>query len=333
MTSYKIVTFGGGTGHYTLLRGLVEQNKPELITAIPSTWDDGGSSGRLRTEMGVLPQGDARQCLLALMTDDEQRQIAQQIFNDRFANETGPLKGHSLGNLIFARLERTFQGQDRGLDAARNLFKIKAKILPPTLTNVILIAKTKKGVIIEGETNVDHRKKRRDFNPKDRISRIYFDTHAQANPEVLEVLKKANLIIFSSGDLYTSVIPHLLVDGITETILASKAKLFFIINLMTKSGETDYYKASDHLKVFLHYLGDSKRLNFVVANKNRVDKEVVKLYKTEGQELVRIDESKMLKFAPKIKILKAHMAKYFPKEHLLRHDSQILAQTILKTAL
>lgn len=332
MTNFRIVTFGGGTGHYTLLRGLVELNKPELITAIPSTWDDGGSSGRLRTEMGVLPQGDAKQCLLALMTDNEQRAVAQQLFNDRFASERGPLRGHSLGNLIFARLERTFQGQDRGLDAARQLFRIRARIIPPTLTNVILIAKTKRGIIIEGESNVDHRKKRKDFDPRDNISRLYFDTKATANPKSLEAIKQANIIIFSSGDLYTSVIPHLLIDWVRETILKAKGRLFFIINLMTKKGETDYYKASDHLKVFLHYLGDPKRLDYIVANKNKVDSEVVKLYKEEGQEWVGIDEAKMCRLAPKAKILKADMAKYFPKEHLLRHNSEILASTILKAA-
>ncbi|MBI2595772.1 YvcK family protein [Candidatus Daviesbacteria bacterium] len=332
MTEFRIVTFGGGTGHYTLLRGLVEQNRPESVTAVPSTWDDGGSSGRLRTEMGVLPQGDARQCLLALMTSDEQRQVAQQLFNDRFASERGPLKGHSLGNLIFARLERTFQGQDRGLEAARILFKVKSKIIPPTLTNTILIAKTKKGVIIEGETNVDHRKKREDFDPKDRISRLYFDTKADANPQALHEISKADVLIFSSGDLYTSILPHLLISGIQEGILSSKAKLFFIVNLMTKAGETDFYKASDHIEVFLHYLGDPKRLNYIVVNENRIDKKVINQYREESQELVKIDAERIHKLAAKSRILKAPMALYFPKEHLLRHNPEVLASTILKAA-
>lgn len=332
MTNLRIVTFGGGTGHYTLLRGLVELNKPELITAIPSTWDDGGSSGRLRTEMGVLPQGDARQCLLALMTDNEQRSVAQQLFNDRFANERGPLRGHSLGNLIFARLERTFQGQDRGLDAARKLFRIKSGILPPTLTNIILNAKTQKGIEIGGETNVDNRGKRSDFNPKDRISRLYFDTKAVITPDVRQAINKANLLIFSSGDLYTSILPHLLVDGVTEEILKSKAKLFFVINLMTKRGETDFYKASDHLTAFLYYLGDSNRLDYMVVNDNQIDKGVVKHYLQEGQDQVTIDTAEIKRIAPRAKILKADMAKYYPKEHLLRHDPLILASTILESA-
>lgn len=329
MTRKKIVTFGGGTGHYTLLRGLVEQNDPEGITAIPSIWDDGGSSGRLRTELGVLPAGDARQCLLALMNDEEQRTTAQQLFNDRFAEEDGPLKGHSLGNLIFARLERAFQGQDRGLEAARSLFRIKSKVIPPTLTNIKLIAKTAKGIIIEGETNIDYRKKRTDFEPSDRITRIYFDTKPKPNPDVIEVIKNADIVVFSSGDLYTSVLPHLVIPGIQEAILASKAKVFFVVNLMTKSGETDFYNASDHLQSFINYLENANRLDYVVVNDNDIDPKILKLYKEEGQDLVDIDDENISKIAPNAKILRGQIAKYYPKEHLLRHDPQTLAKIIL----
>src|SRR5258707_15861320 len=121
--SQKIVTLGGGTGHFSLLRGLVDFNEPEMITAITGTWDSGGSSGRLRVEMGVLPSGDNRQCLLALMEDEDQRRVAQQLFNDRLTDIEGPLKGHAVGNLIDSQLQRIFQGQDRGLNAARSLFR------------------------------------------------------------------------------------------------------------------------------------------------------------------------------------------------------------------
>ena len=187
----KIVTFGGKTGHFQLLNGLKKINDPSFITAVVGTWDSGGSSGILRSELGVLPPGDIRACLLALMEDDEQQRVAQRLFDDRLEEATGPLKGHSLGNLIGVRLDHIFHGQDRGTDAERALFRIKAQVLPATLTDLNLIGMTKKGHEINGEANIDKRKEKPDFEPKDRISRIYFTTHADSNPRVLEAIKKA----------------------------------------------------------------------------------------------------------------------------------------------
>src|SRR3989338_5151993 len=149
----KIVTFGGGTGHFSLLRGLVELNQPELITAIVGTWDSGGSSGRLRTELGVLPPGDMRQCLLALMEDPKQRQLAQKLFDDRLADIPGPLRGHSLGNLISARLEHIYKGADRGVEAERLLFRIRARVCPVSISELNLMARLEGGEELDGETN------------------------------------------------------------------------------------------------------------------------------------------------------------------------------------
>jgi uncharacterized cofD-like protein len=327
----KILTFGGGTGQFHLLSGLRELNDTRLITAVAGTWDSGGSSGRLRTELGVLPPGDLRRCILALMESEEQRQIAQRLFDDRLEEASGPLKGHSLGNLITARLEHIFKGQDRATDAARTLFKIRAKILPASLTDLQLIAETKKGVIIEGETNIDNRRVRKDFDPKDKISRIFFNTRVDPNPAVLKTIHKAEKIVFAPGDLYTSILPHLLVEGIQEAILVSKAKLFFVLNLTTKRGETDFYKASDYLKAFLFYLGDVNRLDYLIANKNDIEEEVLETYKKVGQELVELDEKVCKKLVPKAKIVKASLARYMRKEHLLRHNPEKLASIILKS--
>src|SRR5512146_291785 len=149
----NIVTFGGGTGQYHLLTGLRELNEIEKITAIAGCWDSGGSSGRLRTEMGVLPPGDIRRCMLALMEDEKQRMVAQRLFDDRLEDVAGPLKGHSFGNLLTARLDNIFRGQDRGINAERELFRVSAHVMPVSLTNVQLIAETAKGSQIIGETN------------------------------------------------------------------------------------------------------------------------------------------------------------------------------------
>lgn len=325
----KIVTFGGGTGQYHLLTGLRELNKNESITAVAGTWDSGGSSGRLRTELGVLPPGDIRRCILALMPGEKQRMVAQTLFDDRLEDMVGPLKGHSFGNLLTARLENIYKGQDRGIDAERELFNVKANVMPVSITHVNLVAETSKGNKIEGETNIDLRVKDKNYDKNDRIVRIYFDTRADPNLEVLKQIEEADKIVFSAGDLYTSILPHLLVEGVSETISKSKAELVYILNLATKPGETDDYKASDFLKQFLFYLDIPGRLNYLVANDNHLDREILDIYKGEGQNLVEIDEAQVKKLEPSVKIVKKSVSTYLKKEHLLRHNSEKLASVVL----
>lgn len=326
----KIVTFGGGTGQFHLLSGLRELNKTSSITAVAGTWDSGGSSGRLRTEIGVLPPGDIRRCVLALMSDEKQRKVAQKLLDDRLEDMTGPLKGHSFGNLLTARLDNLYSGQDRGIKAECELFRIDAKIMPISLSRVNLIAETKKGSQIVGESNIDLRVKDKNYNRADKIVRIYFDTSADLNPELLSEIENADKIVFSQGDLYTSVLPHLLVNGLKEAIIRSKAKLILVLNLMTKPGETDDYKASDFLKSFLFYLDCPNRLNFMIANDNHLDPEILHIYKEEGQKLVEIDEDKIKKVEPGLTIIKKPVSIYLKKEHLLRHDPVKLGECILE---
>jgi uncharacterized cofD-like protein len=326
----RIVTFGGKTGHFQLLSGLKKLNDPTSITAVVGTWDSGGSSGILRSELGVLPPGDIRACLLALMEDGEQQKVAQRLFDDRLKEVTGPLKGHSLGNLIGVRLDHLFHGIDRGTEAERALFRIRGRVLPATLTDLDLVCMTKNGREIEGEAGIDQRGQKAGFNPRDRIMRIYFKTHAQANPEVLEVITKADKIVFAPGDLYTSVLPHLLVEGVPEAIKKSKAKLIFVLNLIQKTGETDYFKASDFLKALVYYLGDPACLDFVVANTGRFDPEIVKVYEGEGKKTVALDAAACRKIAPRAKVVTGSLWEYLKEAHLLRHDPIKLARMILK---
>lgn len=326
----KIVTFGGGTGQFHLLTGLREVNENSCITAVAGSWDSGGSSGELRTEMGVLPPGDIRRCILALMKDEKQRMVAQRLFDDRLNDLVGPLKGHSFGNLLTARLENIYKGQDRGVEAECDLFGIEAKVMPVSITNLQLVAETSKGNKIVGETKIDLRVKNKNYDKKDKIERIYFDTRADVNPHILDEIKKADKIVFAPGDLYTSILPHLLVNGIKEAILRSKAKLIFVLNLATKQGETDSYKASDFLKAFLFYLDLPSRLNYVIANSNHLNKEILDVYKGEGQNLVELDRKNIMKLEPKVKIIKKSVSVYLRNEHLLRHDPIKLASVILK---
>ena len=326
----KIVSLGGGTGHFSLLRGLVELNQPELITAIVGTWDSGGSSGRLRTELGVLPPGDMRQCLLALMEDPKQRQVAQKLFDDRLADIPGPLRGHSLGNLISARLEHIYKGADRGVEAERLLFRIRARVCPVSISELNLMAKLEGGEELEGEATIDLRAEKSDYNPKKKITRIYFETNADPNPQAIQAILDAEKIIFSAGDLYTSILPHLLVGGIKEAIEQSKAKVILILNLMTKVGETDNFKASDYLKAFTYYLGRNDRIDYMIASENSMDAEILKVYKKDKQQPVAVDEEACKKISPKTKIVKKQLALYHIREHLFRHDPEKLASTILQ---
>lgn len=328
--SQKIVTFGGGTGQFHLLSGLRELNKNDKITAVAGTWDSGGSSGRLRSEIGVLPPGDIRRCVLALMEDEHQRNVAQKLFDDRLEDLTGPLKGHSFGNLLTARLDNLYSGQDRGVKAECDLFRVSAKVMPVSLSKVQLVAETNKGNQIVGETNIDLRVKNKDFDPNDKIIRIYFDSSAEINNELIKEIETADKIVFSQGDLYTSVLPHLLVKGVRESIAKSKAKLIMILNLMTKPGETDSYKASDFLKSFLFYLDLPDRLDYMIVNDNHLDPEILQIYKEEGQNMVEVDEEEIKKLDQNVKIIKKPVALYMKKEHLLRHDSLKLAEAILE---
>lgn len=326
----KLVTLGGGTGHFSILRGLIDFNDPELITAIVGNWDSGGSSGKLRTEMGILPPGDMRQCLLALMEDPLQRQVAQKLFDDRMADMPGPLQGHSIGNLIAASLEKIYKGPDRGVEAERLLFRIRAKVLPVSLTDLHLMARLKNGQEIEGETNIDLRGKDKEIGKDEKILRVYFDTPADPNPDALKAIEEADRIIFAPGDLYTSILPHLLVNGLPEAIVKSKAKVILALNLMSKRGETDGFKASDFLRTFIYHLGSDIRIDYMVANIDSLDKDILKIYKEEGQQPVDVDEEECLKLAPGIKIIKTQLAAYHLKEHLLRHDPSLLAKAILE---
>ncbi|MDP3732953.1 MAG: 2-phospho-L-lactate transferase CofD family protein, partial [Candidatus Daviesbacteria bacterium] len=228
-----------------------------------------------------------------------------------------------------ARLEQIYKGPDRGTEAERLLFRIKAKVLPVSITELNLLAKLEGGQELNGESTIDLRAKKRGFNPKKKINRIYFETNADPNPEVIQVINDAEIIVFSPGDLYTSVLPHLLVNGVKEAIEGSKATVVLVLNLMTKMGETDNFNASDYLKAFNFYLEDQNKINYMIVSENSLDKEVFKVYKKDRQQPVRVDEKACKKIAPNLKIIKKPLAVYHVREHLFRHDSQKLAKVIL----
>ncbi len=327
----KVVVLGGGTGQFNILQGLVKINQPDLITAIPGTWDSGGSSGRLRTELGVLPPGDARHCLIALMESDEQQEEAIRLSDYRFKDVVGPLEGHDILNLIIEQLGKIHQGQDRGIDAFRNLFRIRGQVHPASLTPIDITAKLMNGDEIYGEATIDGRWKQLDFDPCDpneRIDYVYIDTKPKPNPAAIDAILDADKIVISSGSLWGSVIPHTLIAEEKQAILKSKAPLVVVMNLMTEPGQTDGFTASDHLKPLVRELGSS-RINYLLANENGMNTEILDIYKREKQEPVPIDDDKCRELIPNLTIIKKPFALYVREQHILRHHPK-LARTILE---
>ena len=229
----RIVAIGGGTGLSVLLRGLKEYT--DNITAIVTVGDDGGSSGRLREELGVLPPGDFRNCLVA-MSDAES--LVGELFQYRF-DEGDCLKGHSFGNLFIAAMTGVTQSFDRALVESSRVLAVHGRIVPATMANLRLSVKLKSGKVIHGESKV--------VEAQGGIERLMIDPpEAEAHPMAIEALKEAQLIVVGPGSLYTSILPNLMVKGITEAIRSSSATKVYVSNIATQEGETEGYSVIDH---------------------------------------------------------------------------------------
>lgn len=310
--SKNVVVIGGGTGVFTVLTGLKEY--PHDLSAIVSMADDGGSTGVLREEFGVLPPGDIRRALIALSTTDNK--ILSELFNFRF-DEGSSLKGHSLGNLLLASLEKITGSFDKAVAQAVKILNVKGKVIPVTLKNTKLFAELEDGSIISGETNIDIPK----HNGNLKIKRIYLDPKVEANSHAIRAIKNADMIIIGPGDLYTSIIPNLLVADVADAIQNSKAKVCYIVNIMTKFGETNDYEASSFVKVVEGYIGQG-RINYCVINTQRPVGNVLKRYLLERDEIVRFDKKN---FNPEMNVI---TGRFLRRGQFLRHDPKKLAAAL-----
>ncbi|HLD00008.1 MAG TPA: gluconeogenesis factor YvcK family protein, partial [Patescibacteria group bacterium] len=230
----RIVVIGGGTGTYTVLSGLKEY--PVHLSAVVAMSDNGGSTGVLRDELGVLPPGDIRRSLIAL---SESPQIIRDLFNYRF--ESGGLEGHSFGNLFLTALEKVTGNFEEAVKEAGKILSIRGDVIPATLHNTHLYAKLEDGTVIEGETNIDIPK----HDGRLRIKDVALKPKARVTKSARTAIQEADLIVLSPGDLFTSLIPNLLILGIPEAIRASKAKVVYCCNLTTKHGETNGFTVDD----------------------------------------------------------------------------------------
>lgn len=310
----KVVRIGGGSGGYTLLRGLKEF--PLDITAVFTSFDSGGSAGVLRDEFGILPPGDVRRGLLAL-ADEKQAEILRQLFNYRFQNGGSSLHGHSFGNLFLAALSSIYGGEIEGIRKASELLNIKGTVLPVSLDHSHVHAILEDGSEIVGETNIDIPKHDGDL----RITKVFLDPPARLYKETAEAIREADLIVVGPGDLYSSLVPTLLVDGMKEALRESKAKTVAICNLMTKWGETQGFSASDMMRELLSYSGLPK-FDYVICNTGKMGAKLAADYVKEKKEPMVCDPA-LAQYAGKV-----ITGSFISHADIARHDSVKIAKII-----
>lgn len=311
----KIVVIGGGTGVYTVLTGL----KPHFqnLTAVVTMADDGGSTGILREEFGILPPGDVRRALVALSASDNK--MLSELFSYRFQEGVG-LTGHTFGNLMITALARLTGDFQSAIHEAGKILMTSGKVVPVTLKHPSLVAQLEDGQVIRGESNIDIPK--HDGNL--RIKKIWLKPAAQINPFARKEILSADAVIIGPGDLYTSLIPNLLVGGVKEALKRTKAKKIYFTNLMTKFGETNHFQASDFVKVITDYLGRGV-LDFAVVNKTRPSARRLSPYIQQRSDFVEPDAESFPSLNLKVTPIKADLIREYG---FIRHDSEKVARVV-----
>lgn len=277
----RVVALGGGTGLSTLLRGL--KHHTSNITAIVTVTDDGGSSGMLIQEKGMIPPGDIRNCLVALADAEA---LMTNLFQHRFKQDSGALSGHSVGNLLLAALVDQSGGDfEKAVQSASSVLAIRGRVVPSTLDHVGLCAIFEDGRTICGETKI--------VEAKQPIRRVYLDPpDCAAHPEALEAIRTADLVCIGPGSVYTSVIPNLLVPGIAEALRDSPAVKVYVCNVMTQRGESDSFSASEHVSTILLNV-DYRIFDYVMVNIGVPNQTIADRYAESGQFLVEADTDRL----------------------------------------
>ena len=306
---YKIVTVGGGTGLATLLRGLKKYTSN--LTAVVTVSDDGGSSGRLQKELGVLPPGDIRNCLVALADDEA---LVTDLFRYRFTEGDG-LTGHSFGNLFLAAMTGITGNFDEAIKVSSRVLNVKGRVLPATLAVARLCARLVDGTIVEGESNISASKTPIDY--------VYLDPmKAMPLADVLTAIREADAIVLGPGSLYTSIMPNLLVEQIAREIELANAVKIYVCNVMTQPGETDGYSASRHVETLFN--NSKARVCDVVVVNDQLPQKLREAYAVEGQWPVEVDSVDLDRLH-----IKTVRAAVISETETVRHDSDKLAGVIV----
>lgn len=312
----KVVAIGGGTGLYTLLSGL--KQFPVEITAVVSTMDDGGSAGRLRDEFGVLPSGDIRRCIVAL---SEETPIMKELFGYRFQRGKG-LSGHTFGNLFLTALREILGNDAEAIQTAAKILKIRGTVLPVTLTPTELVATLQNGYIVRGQSNITLSR----HNPDYAIVKLELSRPAATTADVKRALARADLIVIGPGDLFTSVLPGLIIRGVRDAIEKSRAKKVYVLNLMTKRGETTGFSVKEHVMWITKTLGKGV-LDVAIYNTRKPPERLAIAYRREGSEPVMLRPGEREWFEQEqIKLIGAPLHQL---PTLVRHHPSRLARYIL----
>ncbi|AEB75115.1 gluconeogenesis factor YvcK family protein [Clostridium botulinum] len=312
----KIVTIGGGTGLSTMLRGL--KYYTSNITAIVTVGDDGGGSGALREELGILPPGDIRNCILALAdTEPLMEELLQYRFKD------GNLKNQNFGNLFLAAMDGLSSNFEEAVQKMSSVLAVTGRVLPVTLDDMVLKAKLKNGNVVEGESNIPNEV----VYQNSKIDRIFIEpSNAKALKEAVEAILDADAIILGPGSLYTSVIPNLLVKDISKALKFSKALKIYVSNIMTQRGETDNYKVSDHIKAIFKHGGDGI-IDYVATNTKDINDLIIEKYLEKNAKQVKVDEKNITDLD--VNIVEGEFITI--KDGFVRHDPDKLAKFLMET--
>ena len=316
--AHRIVALGGGTGLPAVLEGLSGlafekgETDPRALTGIVTVTDDGGSSGRLRRQHGVLPPGDARNCLLAL-TDRDSR--FKQLLQHRLDEGPG-IVGHPVGNLLLTALTQETGDFSKAIDELGAMIGSRGRVLPTTLENVRLRAELESGETVNGETRIV-----RHGSP---IRRLTLDPSPRPLPEVLAALVNADGIVIGPGSLYTSVLPNLLVEGVAATLYGVNGVRIYVGNLMTEPGETDGYSLDDHLRVIRTHTGFDL-FDYILINRRAVNDEAMRHYAARGSQPVVAE--RILKYGGQAEIVECDLATEW-QGGKIRHHPPSLARAI-----
>ena len=319
----KVVTIGGGTGSFTLLSGL--KKYPLELSAIVSMADDGGSTGILRDELGVLPPGDVRQCLVALSDTPD---MLRELMNYRFAE--GGLEGHSFGNLFLSALEKITGDFGRGVEEAATILNVRGQVIPVTLSNTRLYMELKNGDVLSGEHEINISQKFEEVG----VKKVSLRPRPKCNPLAVKKILEADLIIIGPGNHYCAIIPNLLVPGMAEALRKTKAKIVYNCNLISKHGQTDLFTLEDYVREINGYIGRD-RIDYVTYNIKKPPAELLKKYQADGLLVPFLNNGKR-----KYRVIRADVLserKTFRRKEdkiahtraFIRHDPEKLAKVLV----
>ena len=312
----KIVVIGGGTGLSTMLRGL--KYYTSNITAIVTVADDGGGSGALREDLGMLPPGDIRNCILALADTEP---LMEELLQYRFPD--GRLKNQSFGNLFLAAMAGVSENFEDAIQKMSSVLAVTGKVLPVTLDDMKLVAKLENGSIVEGESQIP----KEVIDQKSRIKKLMIKPKdAKPLEDALKALREADAIVMGPGSLYTSIIPNLLVKDIVENIKKSDAIKIYVCNIMTQPGETDNFSVSDHIKVLQKY-GGRNIVDYVIANRGDIPQDVKAKYLEDDSQLVELDIKELKSLG--VEAIEATLAK--TDKAYVKHDTEYLSEVLVDT--